>query len=239
MSSSNPAPTTSNGEKSLMGEEPLNSGRQDEASTHSILLRASTRAVDVLSSVCFFIGFSWLYGLIAIGVLLSSGRPILYTQPRLGKNGRVFRFYKFRSMVPDAHGVLDDFLKGDPIAQQQWSDFQKLTNDPRITRFGSLIRKTSLDELPQFWNVLRGDMSLVGPRPCMINQKKLYGSSWKHYCAVRPGITGLWQVSGRNKLSYQERVALDSEYVESMSVKKDLTIFIRTLWVVVTGHGSH
>lgn len=196
------------------------------------------RAIDIIVSLIFFAIFGWLYVLLWIGVIASSGSPALYSQPRYGKNGRVFKFYKFRSMVARSDQVMAEYLNANPIARQQWADFQKLENDPRITRFGKIIRKTSLDELPQFWNVLIGDMSLIGPRPCMVSQKDLYGDHWGYYCAVRPGITGLWQVSGRNQLSYKKRVALDVKYVEELSVWADVNIFIRTIVVVLTGHGS-
>ncbi|MEJ1165869.1 sugar transferase [Variovorax sp. CCNWLW186] len=209
-----------------------------ERVNHPAMLRIAKRAVDISASLFFFTAFGWLYVLLAIGVFLSSGAPVLYSQPRYGRGGRVFKFYKFRSMLPNSAQILEEHLKNDPVARQQWDDYQKLENDPRITRFGKFIRKTSLDELPQFWNVLVGDMSLVGPRPCMLDQKGLYGADWSFYCAVRPGITGLWQVSGRNQLSYKKRVALDVTYVETLSVGRDIGIFIRTIWVVAVGHGS-
>lgn len=209
-----------------------------EKVSHPAMLRIAKRGVDIAASLFFFTAFGWLYVLLAIGVFLSSGAPVLYSQPRYGRGGRVFKFYKFRSMLPNSAQILEEHLKNDPVARQQWDDYQKLENDPRITRFGKFIRKTSLDELPQFWNVLVGDMSLVGPRPCMLDQKGLYGTDWSFYCAVRPGITGLWQVSGRNQLSYKKRVALDVAYVETLSVGRDIGIFIRTIWVVAVGHGS-
>lgn len=205
---------------------------------YSWTLLAMKRAVDIAASLIFFACFGWMYLIIALGVLLTSGGPTIYSQPRYGRGGKVFRFYKFRSMVQNSDAVMEEHLRVNAAARQQWHDFQKLEKDPRITRFGNLIRKTSLDELPQFWNVLKGDMSLVGPRPCMLSQQDLYGSDWSYYCAVRPGITGLWQVSGRNKLSFKARVALDVKYVESLSMLGDIQIFFKTVWVVFTGHGS-
>lgn len=216
----------------------LSRGHTQTGIHHPAVLRAGKRSVDIAAALFFFIAFGWLFAIIGICVLISSGSPVLYYQPRYGKNGRVFRFYKFRSMVSNSAQVLKEHLENDPEARKQWDEYQKLENDPRITRFGKFIRKTSLDELPQFWNVLVGDMSLIGPRPCMLEQKDLYGQSWSHYCAVRPGITGLWQVSGRNQLTYNARVALDVRYVETLSVGKDVDIFIKTIWVVAAGHGS-
>ena len=179
-----------------------------------------------------------LFCCIAIGVRMSSSGPILYSQKRIGRGGRVFRFYKFRSMVPDSDRVLERFLDSDQEARSEWDTFQKLTSDPRITPFGHFIRRTSLDELPQLWNVAIGDMSLVGPRPCMPDQKRLYGPYWQAYCAMRPGISGLWQVSGRNRLSYAQRVELDAKYVREWSLFNDFKILLRTVRVVITADGS-
>lgn len=204
----------------------------------TLSFRIAKRTLDIVVSLVFFGAFGWLYILLWLGVILTSGTPAMYSQPRYGRNGKIFKFYKFRSMVHDAGTVLEQHLKNDPKARQQWDSFQKLENDPRITKFGAFIRKTSLDELPQFWNVLLGDMSLIGPRPCMVSQKELYGASWRHYCYVRPGITGLWQVSGRNQLSFEMRVALDVEYVNKLSLYQDVRIFLKTISVVLTGHGS-
>jgi lipopolysaccharide/colanic/teichoic acid biosynthesis glycosyltransferase len=159
-------------------------------------------------------------------------------QPRYGRNGKVFRFYKFRTMVPDADMVLARHLRENEAARREWQKFQKLEHDPRITRFGAFLRKYSIDEFPQFWNVLRGDMSMVGPRPCMFAQKELYGAYWDHYCAVRPGITGLWQVSGRNEVSYRRRAAMDAEYVVTLSMHGDLLILLKTFAVVARARGS-
>jgi exopolysaccharide production protein ExoY len=141
-------------------------------------------------------------------------------------------------MVPDADMVLERHLRENEAARRQWEKYQKLDDDPRITPFGAFLRKYSLDELPQFWNVLKGDMSMVGPRPCMFAQKELYGVYWDHYCSVRPGITGLWQISGRNEVSYRRRVAMDVDYVTTLSLHQDIAILLKTFRVVAGGHGS-
>lgn len=196
------------------------------------------RAFDIVLSGGLLVIFLPLLAVIAVGVWRSSPGPILYSQPRVGRRGNPFRFYKFRSMVTNSDEFLTSFLESDPDAKSRWEEFQKLEDDPRITRFGRFIRRSSLDELPQLWNVLKGDMSLVGPRPCMVDQRVLYGHHWAAYCAVRPGLTGLWQVSGRNKLPYQQRVALDLEYVKRWSPWLDIKILLRTVRVVLTGDGS-
>lgn len=175
---------------------------------------------------------------VAIGVLISSRGPIIYSQERVGLNGRRFRILKFRSMRVDADRALALFLDTNPEALSEWKAFQKLAKDPRVTKFGRFIRRTSLDELPQFWNVLRGDMSLIGPRPVTITEAERYGPAWRAYCAVRPGITGLWQVSGRSNISYTQRVQLDVRYVEHWSIWLDLKILAKTVRVVFGGDGS-
>ncbi|MGJ7495445.1 sugar transferase [Variovorax sp. RT4R15] len=194
--------------------------------------------MDIVGALAFFVLFGPLYLAVAVAVRIGLGGPVYYGQTRLGQGGRAFRFYKFRSMVNGSDEILARHLEGDAAARAQWKRFQKLENDPRITPVGRVIRKLSLDELPQFFNVLKGDMSLVGPRPCMVRQRSLYGRSWEHYCHMRPGITGLWQVSGRNRLSYADRVALDARYAAEWSLWLDVKILARTVWVVLSGDGS-
>jgi len=200
--------------------------------------RAVKRAMDILGALTFFALFGPVYLLVALGVRVSMGRPVHFWQNRMGESGQRFRFYKFRSMVHNSDVVLDEFLSRNDMARTEWDTFQKLDQDPRITPIGQFIRKMSLDELPQFWNVLKGDMSLVGPRPCMERQRSLYGKGWGHYCSMRPGLTGLWQVSGRNRLSYARRVELDMEYVDNWSLLLDIKILLRTVRAVVTSEGS-
>lgn len=201
--------------------------------------RALKRAMDLGGAIVFFSLLLPLFALVAIGVRMSSPGPIFYVQTRVGRGGRFFRFYKFRSMMVDSDEVLTSFLDSDPEVKRRWEQYQKIDNDPRITRFGRFIRRTSLDELPQFWNVLKGDMSLVGPRPCMLDQKALYGRYWRVYCAIKPGITGLWQVSGRNKLTYRQRVELDARYVKAWSVWADIKILAKTIPAVLRAYGAH
>ncbi|WP_420849321.1 sugar transferase [Ramlibacter henchirensis] len=202
------------------------------------LAAVSKRAFDLVFAGGLLLVLLPLFAFVAFGVWRSSRGPILYNQQRVGMRGKMFRFYKFRSMVTNSDEFLTSFLESNPGAKSRWEEFQKLDDDPRITPFGRFIRRSSLDELPQLWNVLKGDMSLVGPRPCMADQRALYGRHWVSYCAVRPGMTGLWQVSGRNRLTYQQRVALDTDYVERWSPFLDVKILLRTFIVVLTGDGS-
>ena len=176
---------------------------------------------------------------IAVLVKLDSSGPIFYGQPRLGQNSVPFVAWKFRSMVPQADQVLERYLEANPTLQAQWERDQKLRYDPRITRIGRFLRRTSLDELPQLWNVLRGEMSLVGPRPIIKEEIFRYADKYSLYTKVLPGLTGLWQVSGRNNVSYEERVNLDAYYVRNWSVWLDIYILLRTVWVVVIGDGAY
>ncbi|WP_420005358.1 sugar transferase [Arenibacterium sp. LLYu02] len=171
----------------------------------------------------------------ALALWLEGGQPF-YRQNRLGRNGRVFRILKLRTMVRDAEASLAAHLNADPALRKEWDETQKLKHDPRITPVGHLLRATSLDELPQLWNVLIGDMSLVGPRPMMVTQAALYGRM-DDYNALRPGITGLWQVGERNESSFCKRAVFDETYRAELSFGGDLKILLRTIPAVLRGTG--
>jgi lipopolysaccharide/colanic/teichoic acid biosynthesis glycosyltransferase len=141
-------------------------------------------------------------------------------------------------MVPEAEAKLEQILRKDAAAAAQWAQYQKIDNDPRVTRLGKVLRRTSLDELPQLWNVLRGDMSLVGPRPVTPAELSRYGSAASDYISVRPGVTGLWQVQGRNSLTYDDRVLLDQQYAQGLTLRRDLRILAMTVSTVLAGTGS-
>ncbi|WHZ37719.1 sugar transferase [Sagittula sp. MA-2] len=178
-------------------------------------------------------------GVVAVIMTVSGeGGHLFFGHRRIGKNGRVFKCWKIRTMVLDAEIRLREHLASDPEAAAEWASDHKLTNDPRITGVGRFLRRTSLDELPQIWNVLKGDMSFVGPRPIVRLEMHKYGSDRPVYTSVKPGVTGLWQVSGRNNISYAERVQMDVEYVNSMSLARDLGLILRTVLVVVLPTGK-
>lgn len=198
------------------------------------------RSLDICGALIFFMLFSGIYFLLWWLVVLTTGGPAIYKHKRIGRNGKEFSCLKFRSMVVNSDEVLRDLLERDPMARAEWNTTFKLRDDPRITRFGRFIRKTSLDELPQFWNVLRGDMSIVGPRPVVRKELEIYyGPYAQIYYKVRPGITGPWQVGGRSDLSYPERVALDTNYVKSWTVRGDLLLIAKTVGVVFHRRGSY
>jgi Undecaprenyl-phosphate galactose phosphotransferase WbaP len=181
-----------------------------------------------------------LAGLVIAALIKATSRgPVLYSQPRVGERGRSFSMLKFRTMVSDAERALDSALHDNPALRHEWQAHRKLQKDPRVTSVGAFLRKASLDELPQLINVLRGEMSLVGPRPVVEAELRRYGRDAELYEKVRPGITGLWQVSGRNDISYEERVQLDSWYVRNWSIWLDLDILLRTARVVLRGKGAY
>jgi exopolysaccharide production protein ExoY len=166
------------------------------------------------------------------------GAPVFYAHGRVGRGGRIFRCWKFRSMVLDSEAALKQLLQSDPAARAEWERDQKLRDDPRITPIGRFLRKTSLDELPQLFNILAGEMHFVGPRPVTLGELRRYGAHKRHYLSVRPGLTGLWQVSGHNTTTYDRRVQLDARYVERRNPLVDLWIVLRTLKVVALKEGA-
>lgn len=177
--------------------------------------------------------------LISLLIIIDSRGPVLYSHTRVGKKGVNFEMWKFRSMVSNADEVLERYLKENPDLSREWDSTWKLKDDPRITRMGRLLRRYSLDELPQLWNVLRGDMSLVGPRPIVNEEAARYAESFQFYKKVKPGVTGLWQVSGRNNTTYRERVRLDEYYVRNWSIWLDFYILFQTIRVVLQGEGAY
>ena len=194
---------------------------------------------DIVVSGLLLIPILPLMALIVFVIKLTSRGPVFYTQHRIGEGGKPFRIYKFRTMVVDAEKKLDEILKQNPDLEQEFKEKYKLENDPRVTAIGRILRKTSLDELPQIWNVLEGEMSLIGPRP--ITKDELlskYRDSGEDYCLVKPGITGLWQVSGRSERDYEVRIRLDLWYIRNWSLWLDSVILIRTIGVVLGRKGS-
>lgn len=203
-------------------------------SQHTFYRRYGKRAFDVTLVLLAAPVWIPLIALLAAFVMVDGGNPF-YSQSRVGRGGRTFRMWKIRSMVVGADDILSDYLSANPTIRAEWNEKQKLEKDPRITRIGRLIRKTSLDELPQLWNVLAGDMSLVGPRPMMVYQKAIYPG--QAYYALRPGVTGPWQISARNRSSFQQRAVYDEKYLSVYSFGHDVNAVIQTIPVVMAGRG--
>jgi exopolysaccharide production protein ExoY len=177
--------------------------------------------------------------LVAVAIAIVDPGPIVFKHRRVGRSGNHFYCYKFRTMVVDAEARLADLLARDPEAREEWTRDHKLRVDPRTTPLGRFLRRTSLDELPQLFNILRGEMNLVGPRPIVDAEVVRYGRRFAHYCRVKPGLTGLWQVSGRNDVSYRRRVATDSLYAQVKSPVLDAAILLATVPAVLLRKGSY
>ena len=195
--------------------------------------KTAKRIFDIVFSLSVLIILSPLYLILTLAIAFSSPGPIFYIQKRVGKNYKIFRCIKFRTMVNDADAVLASIMANSPELQTEFESNFKLKNDPRITPMGKFLRLTSLDEFPQFWNVLKGDMSVVGPRPLVPEEACKYGDRMDKVLTIRPGITGLWQVSGRNDIPYPRRVQMDVYYVSARSWLMDLWIILKTITVVI------
>lgn len=206
----------------------------------SIRHKPLKRIFDVLfSAALLFFGLP-VFCMIALMIRVTSKGSSVYSHERIGRGGKVFRCFKFRTMYADADLKLQELLEKNPTLKMEWELCRKLKNDPRITPIGRFLRKTSLDELPQFWNVLRGDLSIVGPRPVVLAEiGQYYGQKASKILSVRPGITGLWQVSGRNDTTYHTRVRLDEEYVDNHSFILDLKLVLKTIPSMIFSKGAY
>lgn len=187
------------------------------------------RLFDIGFSLSVLLLLSPLFICIALGILICSPGNVLYTQIRLGRRGKLFKCYKFRTMYFDADRRLKEILQKNPLLHAEWEENQKLRVDPRVFWFGRFLRRTSLDELPQFWNTFKGDLSIVGPRPYMLKQRKELNLMACKILSMRPGITGLWQTSGRSNRTFRERIALDAQYVDEHSFWTDLWLILKTI----------
>ena len=199
----------------------------------------SKRSFDILVALAALVVLSPIFVLIMALVKYSDGGSVFYGHRRIGYNGSTFRCLKFRTMAENGDALLQQYLEQNPEAQEEWRTTRKLQDDPRVTIVGTVLRKLSLDELPQLINILKGEMSLVGPRPVVEDELELYEASAVYYLRSRPGLTGLWQVSGRNDVSYAARVAFDTHYVRNWSLTSDLVIVARTIPAVCLSRGSY
>ncbi|WP_294157966.1 undecaprenyl-phosphate galactose phosphotransferase WbaP [uncultured Selenomonas sp.] len=201
--------------------------------------RAGKRVFDLIMCLLGLVLVIPVTIVIAALIRLDSKGPVFFAHQRIGQGGRTFPCYKFRTMVPDAENILKDYLATHPAAREEWERDFKLKCDLRITRIGAFLRRTSLDELPQVWNVIKGDMSLVGPRPIVAEEIPLYGEYFADFCLVPPGITGMWQVNGRSDTTYEERVQMDTWYVRNWSVWIDIAYLLKTVSVVLARKGAY
>ncbi len=197
------------------------------------------RIFDIVAAIAIFVAVLPFLVVLALVLYASDPGPLFYRHRRIGFQGRYFHCIKFRTMKVDGDAILREHLQRCPAAREEWQETHKLKADPRVTGIGAIVRKLSLDEFPQLINVLRGDMSIVGPRPIVEAEVVRYGRHFEHYCLVRPGLTGLWQTSGRNDTSYQQRVDLDVSYVERKSLLLDIRLIFKTVPAVVLARGSY
>lgn len=200
--------------------------------------RTLKRAFDILFSGVALTLLAPVFGVIALALRLREPGPVFFSHKRVGLDGKEFRCLKFRTMRTDGDRRLEWVFSIDPIARTEWETDQKLARDPRVHAIGNVLRRTSLDELPQFWNVLKGDMSIVGPRPITWGESDKYGQHFADYCSVKPGITGAWQVGGRSETSYDYRVGLDVDYVRHATFLDDIRIVFKTVGVVLAQRGA-
>jgi exopolysaccharide production protein ExoY len=225
-------------DRALVAVGPLDDGRA-ERPTVPPQSDALIRGFDIAVALIAIALFLPLMLLVVTLVAFSTSGPVIFCQQRVGRSGTLFPCLKFRTMVVDAQAQLDRLLADSEEARQEWARDQKLRRDPRVTVIGGILRKTSLDELPQLFNVLAGHMSIVGPRPIVRDEIDRYGLRFSDYCAVRPGLTGLWQISGRNDVSYEMRVRLDSLYARRQSLALNVAICVRTVPAMLTSRGCY
>lgn len=197
------------------------------------------RLIDLALAIPVIVFAAPLMAAIALGIKLQDGGPILFRHTRRGRGGSHFTLLKFRTMRMDADDHLKRLLADNEDARKEWNDISKLSSDPRVTWLGRFLRRSSLDELPQLFNIVRGQMSVVGPRPIIDQEYTRYGIYASAYAAARPGLTGLWQVSGRNKTDFETRIALDTAYVRDWTLGRDIVILLKTFPTVISGRGAY
>jgi exopolysaccharide production protein ExoY len=225
--------------KSWSGVEKTVQGNGQRASISEPIGKSSKRFVDVILASTALLLLSPLLLIVALIVKFSDGGPVFYSHSRVGLGGGTFSCLKFRTMKQDAGARLTELLKANPTARMEWEATRKLKNDPRITVVGAILRESSIDELPQLINIVRGEMSLVGPRPITSEELPFYGEHASSYMAGRPGLTGHWQINGRNDVSYEQRVSLDVQYLQNWSLAWDFVIMAKTVPVLFSHRGSY
>lgn len=219
--------------------QPRRPPRRERYPAHLFRYRVAKRALDIIAVLLMTPFLLPILLLVACAVRFTSPGPVFYSHRRIRQNGAFFSMWKFRTMCMNSAELLDQYLSAHPEARAEWNRSHKLRNDPRITSIGRFLRKYSLDELPQLWNVITGQMSLVGPRPIVAAEVEKYKDTFSQYCRVKPGVTGLWQVSGRSELTYDQRVALDRDYVDNWAFRRDIHILLKTFPSVVNQDGAY
>lgn len=212
--------------------------RFERSPRHTFPYRVLKRLIDIGLILLVSPLLLPLVAVISLAVLISSPGPVFFSHRRIDRHGSFFSMWKFRTMALNGAQILEEHFEAHAEAREEWRTTHKLKDDPRATRIGNFLRRTSLDELPQLWNVFIGDMSLVGPRPIVAGEVAKYGKHFADYCLVKPGVTGLWQVSGRSHTTYQERIELDRQYAHSWTLTGDIAILFKTITTVLRQHGA-
>ena len=211
-----------------------------EVSNENILKRQSPyryikRFMDVILATIALVVLSPIFLIIAIAIKIESKGPVFFKHARIGKNGKIIKLYKFRSMVMNAEKLIKSFT---PEQMKEYKENYKLTNDPRITKIGKFLRKTSLDELPQLLNIIKGDLSIIGPRPVITDELKKYGTNTEKFLSVTPGLTGYWAANGRSCTTYEQRMQMELYYIDNLSLKMDVKVFFKTIEAVIKREGA-
>lgn len=193
------------------------------------------RFFDIVLASIGMIGLSPIFLIISLAIKLESKGPIFFKHTRIGKDGKIIKIYKFRSMVNNAEDLIEEFT---PEQMKEYKENYKLTNDPRITKVGKFLRKTSLDELPQLINIIKGDLSIIGPRPVVADELKKYGTNTRKFLSVTPGLTGYWAANGRSCTSYEQRMQMELFYIDNLSLKMDIKVFFKTIEAVIKREGA-
>ncbi|WP_039925036.1 sugar transferase, partial [Treponema sp. JC4] len=212
------------------------------SSVHNLTFRINKllkRLLDLFIILCLSPIWVPVFALCALLTKITSKGPVFYGHKRVGRNGKTIKCWKFRSMVVNSQEILEKLLAENEEMRLQWEKDRKLENDPRITKFGKILRKTSMDELPQLINILLGEMSLVGPRPVTEPELEKYGDYKDYVLSVKPGLSGMWQISGRSDTGYEERISYDTYYIQNWSIWLDIWILIKSVWVVLLGKGAY
>lgn len=218
----------------------IDNNEKENIKVNKIIYRIIKRFIDIIGALfglIVLVPVTFVIAIIRLVVKEERG-PIFYSQKRIGKNGKYFRLYKYRSMIKNADEVLKTYLEENEEARKEFEEFQKLQNDPRITKLGNFLRKTSIDELPQMLNILKGEISFVGPRPIVDGEIDKYGENREKFLSVKPGLTGYWQVNGRSNTSYEDRINMELYYVDNCSLWLDIRIFFKTFITVFKTEGA-
>lgn len=221
--------------ENVLREPIISTKKEIKENTNQSTYKVVKRILDIVLASIGLVVLSPFFLLVGIIIKIDSKGPVFFAHDRIGKNGKPFKMYKFRTMHKNAQEMIKDFTEEQ---MKEWKENYKLKDDPRITKVGNVLRKTSLDELPQIWNIIKGDLSIIGPRPIVTDELKKYGENKEKFLSVTPGLTGYWQANGRSDTTYEERMEMELYYVDHISWKLDIKIFFKTIIAVIKKEGA-